>query len=86
VVRFGAERPGLVNVHDPRQQVVDAASFADVADVWVDGERRVAGGRLVGHDLTALVRASRPLAAELVRRADLGVLPTEVGDGRELNE
>jgi hypothetical protein len=31
-------------------------------------------GELVGHDLAALVRASRPLAAELVRRADLGGL------------
>jgi 5-methylthioadenosine/S-adenosylhomocysteine deaminase len=72
VVRFGGDRPGLANVHDPRQQVVYAASSADVADVWVDGERRVAGGLLVGHDLTALVRASRPLAAELIRRADLG--------------
>jgi 5-methylthioadenosine/S-adenosylhomocysteine deaminase len=72
VVRFGGDRPGLANVHDPRQQVVYAAASADVADVWVDGERRVAGGRLVRHDLTALVRASRPLAAELIRRADLG--------------
>jgi 5-methylthioadenosine/S-adenosylhomocysteine deaminase len=72
VVRFGADRPGLANVHDPRQQVVYGASPADVADVWVDGERRVAAGRLVGHDLAALVRASRPLAAELVTRAGLG--------------
>jgi hypothetical protein len=32
----------------------------------------VASGRLVGHDLAALVEASRPLAAELVTRADLG--------------
>jgi len=72
VVRFGADRPGLANVHDPRQQVVYGASSADVADVWVDGERRVANGHLVGHDLTALVRASRPLAAELVTRAGLG--------------
>ena len=72
VVRFGADRPGLANVHDPRQQVVYAASAADVADVWVDGERRVMDGELVGHDLAALVRASRPLAAELVRRAELG--------------
>jgi hypothetical protein len=32
----------------------------------------VAAGRLVGHDLAALVRASRPLAAELVTRAGLG--------------
>jgi hypothetical protein len=42
-----------------------------VADVWVDGARRVADGRLVDHDLAALVEASRPLAAELVTGAGL---------------
>ena len=31
-----------------------------MADVWVDGVRRVGDGRLVGHDLAALVEASRP--------------------------
>jgi 5-methylthioadenosine/S-adenosylhomocysteine deaminase len=71
LVRLRGDRPGLANVHDPRQQVVYCASPADVADVWVDGERRVADGRLVGHDLAALVEASRPQAAELVTRAGL---------------
>jgi 5-methylthioadenosine/S-adenosylhomocysteine deaminase len=72
VVRLGASRPGLANVHDPYQQVVYCTSPADVADVWVDGHRRVAGGQLVDHDLTTLVETSRPLAAELVTRAGLG--------------
>ena len=72
LVRLRGDRPGLANVHDPRQQVVYCASPTDVADVWVDGERRVAGGRLAGHDPAALVEASRPLAAELVTRAGLG--------------
>ena len=72
VVRLRGDRPGLANVHDPRQQVVYCASPADVADVWVDGDRRVMDGHLVGHDLAALVAASRPLAAELVTRAGLG--------------
>jgi 5-methylthioadenosine/S-adenosylhomocysteine deaminase len=71
VVRLRGDRPGLANVHDPRQQVVYCASPTDVADVWVDGQRRVADGRLRGHDLTGLVEASRPLAAELVTRAGL---------------
>jgi 5-methylthioadenosine/S-adenosylhomocysteine deaminase len=71
VVRLRGDRPGLANVHDPRQQVVYCASAADVADVWVDGVRRVADGRLVDHDLAALVEASRPLAADLVSRAGL---------------
>jgi cytosine/adenosine deaminase-related metal-dependent hydrolase len=44
---------------------------SDVADVWVDGVRRVADGRLVDHDLAALVEASRPLAADLVTKAGL---------------
>jgi 5-methylthioadenosine/S-adenosylhomocysteine deaminase len=71
LLRLSADRPGLANVHDPYQQVVYCASPADVADVWVEGERRVASGRLVGHDLAGLVRASRPLAVELVTRAGL---------------
>jgi 5-methylthioadenosine/S-adenosylhomocysteine deaminase len=74
VVRLRGDRPGLANVHDPRQQVVYCATPSDVADVWVDGARRVADGTLVGHDLAALVEASRPLAAELVTRAGLGGL------------
>jgi 5-methylthioadenosine/S-adenosylhomocysteine deaminase len=72
VVRLRADAPGLANVHDPYQQVIYCTSPADVADVWVDGERRVAGGRLVGHDLATLVEASRALAEELVTRAGLG--------------
>jgi cytosine/adenosine deaminase-related metal-dependent hydrolase len=72
VVRLRGDRPGLANVHDPRQQVVYCASVADVADVWVDGARRVADGRLVGHDLAALVETSRPMAADLVTKAGLG--------------
>jgi cytosine/adenosine deaminase-related metal-dependent hydrolase len=71
VVRLRGDRPGLANVHDPRQQVVYCASPAEVADVWVDGIRRVADGRLVDHDLAALVEASRPLATDLVTRAGL---------------
>jgi 5-methylthioadenosine/S-adenosylhomocysteine deaminase len=72
VIRLGGDRPGLANVHDPRQQVAYCGHAADVADVWVDGHRRVAGGHLVDHDLAGLVAASRPLAAELVARAGLG--------------
>jgi cytosine/adenosine deaminase-related metal-dependent hydrolase len=71
LVRLRGDRPGLANVHDPAQQVVYCCSPADVAEVWVDGERRVADGRLVDHDLAALVEASRSLAAELASRAGL---------------
>jgi cytosine/adenosine deaminase-related metal-dependent hydrolase len=72
VVRLRGDRPGLANVHDPRQQVVYCTSPADVADVWVDGSRRVMDGQLVGHDLAALVETSRPLAAALAAKAGLG--------------
>jgi 5-methylthioadenosine/S-adenosylhomocysteine deaminase len=74
VVRLRGDRPGLANVHDARQQVVYCTSPADVADVWVDGACRVADGRLVDHDLAALVEVSRPLAADLARQAGLGGL------------
>jgi 5-methylthioadenosine/S-adenosylhomocysteine deaminase len=72
LVRLGGDGPALANVHDPGQQIVYCTSPADVADVWVDGERRVDAGRLVGHELADLVRASRPAAQELVTRAGLG--------------
>jgi 5-methylthioadenosine/S-adenosylhomocysteine deaminase len=79
LVRLRGDRPALANVHDPHQQVVYCASPADVADVWVDGVRRVADGRLVDHELAALVEASRPLAADLVTRARLGDLSRLAG-------
>ncbi|MFL5794089.1 MAG: hypothetical protein ACJ77H_08830 [Actinomycetota bacterium] len=60
MVRLRGAPPALANVHDSRRQVVYCASSTDVADVWVDGVRRVADGRLVDHDLAALVEASRP--------------------------
>jgi hypothetical protein len=74
VVRLRGDRPGLANVHDPRQQVVYCPSPADMADGWVDGARRVMDGHLVDHDLADLVGASRPLAADLARQAGLGGL------------
>jgi 5-methylthioadenosine/S-adenosylhomocysteine deaminase len=62
-----------------RQARMPVGIGTDVADVWVDGVRRVADGRLVDHDLAALVEASRPLAAELVTRAGLGSLSRLAG-------
>jgi cytosine/adenosine deaminase-related metal-dependent hydrolase len=79
VLRLRGDRPGLANVHDPRQQVVYCTSPADVADVWVDGVRRVDDGRLVDHDLAGLVEASRPLAADLARRSGLAGLSRLAG-------
>jgi 5-methylthioadenosine/S-adenosylhomocysteine deaminase len=60
LIRIGADRPSLANIHDLYQQVVYCTSPADVADVWVDGHRRVAGGRLVDHDLGRPGRGQPP--------------------------
>ena len=62
LVRLRGDRPGLANVHDPRQQVVYCASPTDVADVWVDGERRVAGGRLASTRAARSQSTRRPSA------------------------
>jgi hypothetical protein len=70
-LRLHGEGPGLANVHDPYQRVAFSASPLDVADVWVDGVARVRAGRITAGDPKAWVRASRPLAAELVTRAGL---------------
>lgn len=71
LVRFHGNGPGLANVHDPYQRVVFCTSPLDIADVWVDGLLRVAQGRLTSGDPTEWVKASKPLASELVTRAGL---------------
>lgn len=71
IVRLHGNGPGMANVHDPYQRVVFCASPLDVADVWVDGVARVKDGRITAGDPAEWVRASRPLAAELVSRAGL---------------
>jgi 5-methylthioadenosine/S-adenosylhomocysteine deaminase len=71
IVLLTGHHVGLANIHDPYQQVVYCTSPADVGEVWVDGRRRVSGGRLIDHDMRALVESSRPLARELVQRAGL---------------
>jgi len=71
VVRMRGDLPGLANIHDPYQRVVYSSGPADVADVWVDGIRRVANGAITAGDIHAWVAASKPLAADLVTRAGL---------------
>ena len=82
VLRMRGDLPGLANVHDPYQRVVYSSGPPDVADVWVDGLRRVANGAITAGDLHEWVAASRPLAADLVTRAgltDQSVLARGVG-------
>jgi 5-methylthioadenosine/S-adenosylhomocysteine deaminase len=71
IVRMRGDLPGLANVHDPYQRVVYSSGPADIADVWVDGIRRVAGGTITAGDVHEWVAASKPLAADLVTRAGL---------------
>ena len=71
VVRMRGDLPGLANIHDPYQRIVYSSSPVDVADVWVDGVQRVAGGKITAGDLHEWVAASKPLAADLVTRAGL---------------
>ncbi|MGE0881300.1 MAG: amidohydrolase family protein [Acidimicrobiia bacterium] len=71
VVRFHGNGPGLANVHDPYQRIVFCAAAGDVADVWVDGVRRVSDGAVTAGSVSDWVAASRPLAADLVTKAGL---------------
>lgn len=72
LVVFNGSSPALANIHDPFQAVVYCAGPRDITDVWVAGERSVAGGEIVHVDPAEAVERSRPLARELVRRAGLG--------------
>ncbi|MDO8189351.1 amidohydrolase [Conexibacter sp. JD483] len=71
VVLLDGDTPELATIHDPWQQLVYCATPRCVSDVWVDGARRVAGGRLVGHELRALAGEARALATDLIERAGM---------------
>jgi 5-methylthioadenosine/S-adenosylhomocysteine deaminase len=71
IVRFTGLRPGLALVHDPYQQVALCASPSDVADVFIDGQPRVANGELVGQSLQQIVLDAKPAGIELAKRAGL---------------
>ena len=74
--------PELATIHDPFQQVVYCATARCVSDVWVDGRRRVHGGRLAGADVAGLAGAARVQGGDLVRRAGLGAESVLAGAGR----
>lgn len=71
IVLFRGSRPSLAVIHDPYEWVVYSAGPQDVSDVWVDGQRVVANGRLTTSDLYALQEEARQLAKHLVTRAGL---------------
>ena len=51
-VRLSA--PELAPCYDPASHLIYAAGREHVTDVWVSGERRLAGGELTGLDLQAI--------------------------------
>ncbi|MDW5598620.1 amidohydrolase family protein [Conexibacter stalactiti] len=71
VVLLDGDTPELATIHDPWQQLVYCATARCVSNVWVDGRRRVAGGRLVGHELRALAGDARLLAHDLIERSGM---------------
>jgi cytosine/adenosine deaminase-related metal-dependent hydrolase len=82
LVLLDGNTPELATIHDPWQQVVYCATARCVSDVWVDGERRVAGGETIGVDLPALVTEARAAAIDLVRRAGMADESVYAGPGR----
>jgi len=82
VVLLDGNTPELATIHDPFQQVVYCATARCVSDVWVDGERRVAGGRVVDADIVALAQDARRQGADLVTRAGQGAESVLAGAGR----
>ncbi len=72
LVLLDGNTPELATIHDPWQQVVYCATARCVSDVWVDGVRRVQGGRLLGAEVAALARHARELGRDLAIRAGLG--------------
>jgi len=83
VVLLDGNTPELAAIHDPWQQIVYCATSRCVSHVWVDGEPRVADGRLTGCDLREIVVAARAQAVDLAQRADLsGESVLAGGEGR----
>ncbi|MEM9713077.1 MAG: amidohydrolase [Actinomycetota bacterium] len=74
VLRLDGHGIGLASIHDPYQQIVYACGPPDVADVWVDGRRRVADGRLVDVHVRELVDESKEHARRIVTDAGLAEL------------
>ena len=69
MVLLDGNHPALTPIHDPYQQLVYSATGAEVTDVWVNGRRVLAGGRVTTADEGASVAQAREQAADIVRRA-----------------
>ena len=71
VVRFDGDSFGAAVVHDPYQQIVYGAGPESIADVWVDGQRLLAGGEFVRFDPRSVVARVRELACVLARAGNI---------------
>ncbi len=71
LVRFSGAGVRLAYIHDPYQQLVYGASPQDVGDVWVDGRRVVADGRLCSMDEASIIGEAREAANEMASAAHL---------------
>ena len=71
LVLLSDQTVSLATTHDPFEAVVYAAGPRDVVDVWVEGERIVAGGHVVTVDVDAAVDTARRLSRHLVAKAGL---------------
>ena len=61
----------LAAIHDPYQQVVYCAGPRSVGNVWVDGRRLLADGRLTTIDEPSQIARGRSLARAVAARAGL---------------
>jgi 5-methylthioadenosine/S-adenosylhomocysteine deaminase len=71
VVRFAGDGVRLAYVHDPYQQLVFCAGPDDISDVWVAGQRVLAGRTLTTFDEAEIVAEARRLSADLATLAGL---------------
>jgi 5-methylthioadenosine/S-adenosylhomocysteine deaminase len=69
MVLLDGNHPALAPIHDPYQQLVYSATGAEVTDVWVNGRRVLAAGRVTTADEGAVVAQAREQAADIIRRA-----------------
>jgi 5-methylthioadenosine/S-adenosylhomocysteine deaminase len=69
MVLLDGNHPALTPIHDPYQQLVYSATGAEVTDVWVNGRRVLAGGRVMTADEGVIVAQAREHAADIIRRA-----------------
>jgi len=68
---FSGEWPGTAIVHDPYQQVVYGASVRDVSDVWIDGVRKLASGKVQGICLPSVIEKAREEAVRIAKNSNI---------------